>query len=113
MQILKDLHQQQSEAVKTLDWQGQRRELRQLSDLGALALKTMGRVNKALEGVWNYVFSPAVGNLSPILSQGIFPWLVPLCSDTVKASIAPLVEKLGRRPEGHRQIIRAKRILQR
>ncbi|MTJ15610.1 MULTISPECIES: hypothetical protein [Nostocales] len=47
MQILKDLYQKQSELVQTLDWQGQRREIEQLRDLSALALKTMGRVNES------------------------------------------------------------------
>lgn len=81
-----------------------------LNDYKAIEIENQKLYIKALEGVWNYVLSPAVGNLSP-LTQGIFPWLVPLCSDTVKASIAPLVDKLGHRPEGHRQIIRAKRKL--
>jgi hypothetical protein len=66
---------------------------------------------KALERLWNYVLEPAAGALSPALSQGIFPWIVPLFSDAVKASIKPLVKKLGHPPEGHRQIIRVRRIL--
>ena len=81
-----------------------------LNDYKAIEIENQKLYIKALEGVWNYVLSPAVGNLSP-LTQGIFPWLVPLCSPAVKASIAPLVDKLGRLPEGHRQIIRAKRKL--
>jgi len=49
MDLLRDLQREQSEAVATIDWQGQRRELGQLNDLGDLALKTMGRVSTSFE----------------------------------------------------------------
>jgi hypothetical protein len=59
MQILKDLYQKQSELVQTLDWQGQRREIEQLRDLSALALKTMGRVNESFRMNHETVFNEA------------------------------------------------------
>jgi len=82
-----------------------------LSDYKAIQIENQKLYIKALEGVWNYVLAPAVGGASPVLSQGVFPWLVPLASDAIKASIRPVVEKLWPPPSGHRQIIRAGRIL--
>jgi len=82
-----------------------------LSDYKAIQIDNQKRYIQALESVWNYVLVPAVSGLSPAFSQGVFPFLVPLVSDALRSSIAPVVNKLWPQPAGHRQMIRATRTL--
>jgi len=82
-----------------------------VNDYKTIQIENLKVYINAIEGVWRYVLAPAVGGLSPVLSQGIFPWVVSLSSDAVEASIAPLIEKLGHLPDGYRQTMQVKRIL--
>jgi hypothetical protein len=106
-QILADVKKVYMEAGVDTE-EGRLRKL--LSDYKAIESEKIQSYAKSLEGVWSYLIVPAIGTLA-FLSQGIFPWLVQLAGDGVKAGIAPLVERMWRRPPAQRGIHRVRRQL--